>query len=110
VYNIAIPLVAGVVYYIDDHHYYSTGMLSPLIAWVYIGLSVVNTVIQAVTAGFILTAVGKIRKFMHKGLSASQINEKNLAVHAGAFVFYIVSLVLNDVFNFIYNWEASHFP
>lgn len=45
---------------------------------------------------------------MRKGLKASQINEKNLALHAIAFLLYIGSLILDEIYFFRYNWAGEH--
>ena len=61
-----------------------------------------QTALEIMSGIFILYSVYSIRKYIRKGLKPQQINQTNLALHSGAFLLYILSLPVDDTFEFIW--------
>lgn len=56
-------------------------------------LSIVGTLLQLMSGCFILFSVFTIRRLIKKGLRPYALNERNLALHAAAFLLYSVGLI-----------------
>ena len=101
--NIAAPIVAGIFLFIDNFFYYTKRHSQTPYAWAYTYSMTVNAAFQIISGLFILYAVYKIGHTMrNKGLKAKDVDSKNLALHAAAFVIYMLALVVDVVFFFNY--------
>ena len=67
--------------------------------WIY-------SILEIVSGFFILYAVFEIRKYIKKGVKPSQINWRNLTLHATAFLLYTISLCIDNVFQVIYYYSS----
>lgn len=108
VLNIAAPIVAGVFLFIDNFFYYTKRHSQSPFAWAYTYSMTVNAAFQIISGLFILYAVYQIGHTMrNKGLKAKDVDTRNLALHAAAFVIYMLALIVDVVFFFNYMVNAT---
>ena len=108
VLNTIVPVVEGIlIYKTNDLYLDGNSAYVSYIDWSI--LSKVSVGLLQIFSGFVLGyAVIKIRQFLKRGLTSSQLNGRILVLHCLAFSLYIGSDVVYYVYDSIYNYNLSN--
>lgn len=93
--------------FMASYHYLILGKSHDLYQLLGIVFTLLLTMLQLLSAILLLYAVFLIHRHLKKGLKATQINAKNMILHATTFILLGIGLIVENVFYIIANFQQT---